>query len=33
MGQKQFEKTYGITKEELLKRYDYNKYKEEVEKK
>ena len=33
MGQKQFEKTYGITKEELLERYDYNKYKEEVEKK
>ena len=33
INQKQFEKTYGITKEELLKRYDYNKYKEEVEKK
>ena len=33
MGQKQFEKTYGITKKELLERYDYNKYKEEVEKK
>ena len=31
INQKQFEKTYGITKEELLKRYDYNKYKEEVE--
>ena len=33
INQKQFEKTYGITKEELLERYDYNKYKEEVEKK
>ena len=33
INQKQFEKNYGITKEELLERYDYNKYKEEVEKK
>ena len=33
INQKRFEKTYGITKEELLERYDYNKYKEEVEKK
>ena len=33
INQKQFEKTYGITKKELLERYDYNKYKEEVEKK
>ena len=33
INQKQFEKTYEITKEELLERYDYNKYKEEVEKK
>lgn len=29
ISQKQFEKSYGITKEELLKKYDYNKYKEE----
>ena len=27
--QKQFEKAYGITKKELLEKYDYNKYKEE----
>ena len=33
IDQKQFEKTYGITKKELLERYDYNKYKEEGEKK
>ena len=32
IGQKQFEKSYGITKEELLKKYDYNKFKEEKEK-
>ena len=25
LGNKIFEKTYGITKEELLKKYDYNK--------
>ena len=30
--QKQFEKAYGITKKELLEKYDYNKYKEEKEK-
>ena len=29
VGQKNFEKTYGITKKELLEKYDYNKYKEE----
>ena len=27
--QKRFEKAYGITKKELLEKYDYNKYKEE----
>ena len=32
VGQKNFEKTYGITKKELLEKYDYNKYKEEKEK-
>ena len=32
VGQKKFEKTYGITKKELLEKYDYNKYKEEKEK-
>ena len=32
IGQKQFEKTYGITKQKLLEKYDYNKYKEEKEK-
>ena len=32
IGQKNFEKSYGITKEELLKKYDYNKFKEEKEK-
>ena len=32
IGQKQFEKAYGITKKELLEKYDYNKYKEEKEK-
>ena len=32
ISQKQFEKSYGITKEELLKKYDYNKFKEEKEK-
>ena len=31
-GQKRFEKAYGITKKELLEKYDYNKYKEEKEK-
>ena len=30
IGQKQFEKAYGITKKELLEKYDYNKYKEEI---
>ena len=30
--QKRFEKAYGITKKELLEKYDYNKYKEEKEK-
>ena len=30
--QKKFEKAYGITKKELLEKYDYNKYKEEKEK-
>ena len=30
--QKKFEKMYGITKKDLLKKYDYNKYKEEKEK-
>ena len=30
--QKKFEKTYRITKKELLEKYDYNKYKEEKEK-
>ena len=32
VGQKRFEKAYGITKKELLEKYDYNKYKEEKEK-
>ena len=32
VGQKNFEKTYGITKKELLEKYDYNKYKEEKKK-
>ena len=32
VGQKDFEKAYGITKKELLEKYDYNKYKEEKEK-
>ena len=32
IGQKNFEKSYGITKEELLKKYDYNNFKEEKEK-
>ena len=29
ISQKQFEKAYGISKKELLEKYDYNKYKEE----
>ena len=29
IDQKRFEKAYGITKQELLEKYDYNKYKEE----
>ena len=29
MASKQFEKSYGITKEELLKKYDYKKFMEE----
>ena len=32
ISQKRFEETYRITKEELLKKYDYNKFKEEKEK-
>ena len=32
IGQKQFEKSYRIKKQELLEKYDYNKYKEERKK-
>ena len=29
IGNKQFEKIYGVTKKELLEKYDYEKYLEE----
>ena len=29
VGQKDFEKAYGITKKELLEKYDYDKYEEQ----
>ena len=33
MSQKQFEKQYGVTKQEILEKYDYKKYLERQEKK